>query len=273
MTETIPYQKSMKKFSEIVKKIDESKKDLEVLPTGLKVIDAYLEGGFLKKELVVLGAGTGQGKSLFGGTIFYNIAKAGFKCAYFSLEISNEMLASRLLGAQSNISPTKIMIKMLEKDDDELKSKAKAEISAYEEFMYFYDDLYKYELIEKEIKEGKYDFVVVDFIQNIMLNKPDEYERLSQIALNLQKLAKDANCCILALSQLSNQMVRDKRNSELVEYKGSGSIGTVCDLGFFIEKTDIMNTALLRLRKNRRGVSGATFTFSIRQPGGLVFDN
>jgi replicative DNA helicase len=263
----------MKKFSEIVKIIDESKKNIEILPTGFRVIDEFLEGGFLKKELVVLGGATGRGKSLFGGSIFYNVAKQGYKCGYFSLEISNEMLASRILGAKANISPTRIMIKMLEEDDQKKKDQAKAEVAVYEEFMFFHDDLYLLTAIEKEIKEQKYDFVVIDFLQNVMVNgKPDEYERLSYIALQLQKLAKEANVCILALSQISNQMVREKKD-DIVEYKGSGSIGTVCDLGFFIEKTTLDNTARLRLRKNRRGVSGADFNFYIKQPGGLIFDD
>ena len=60
----------MNKLSEIAKRIEESKKDIEVLPTGLIGVDSFLEGGFLKKELVVLGGKTGGGKSLFGATIF-----------------------------------------------------------------------------------------------------------------------------------------------------------------------------------------------------------
>lgn len=263
----------MKKLSAIIKTIDEAKKNLEILPTGLMAVDAFLEGGFLKKELVVLGGATGGGKSLFGGTIFYNIATKGYKCAYFSLEISNEMIVSRLLGAETNISPTKIMIKMLAEDEAKAKEDAEVKLSVFEDFMHFYDDLYQLSAIEKAIRENKFDFVVIDFIQNIMVNgKPDEYERLSFVALQLQKLAKEANVCILALSQLSNQLVRDKKNNDLVEYKGSGSIGTVCDLGFFIEKQEVQGSSALRLRKNRRGVSGSVFNFTIKQPGGLIFD-
>lgn len=263
----------MKKLSAIIKSIDETKKNIEILPTGLKAVDAFLEGGFLKKELVLLGGATGGGKSLFGGTIFYNIASKGYRSAYFSLEISNEMIVSRLLGAETNISPTKIMIKMLGEAEETQKQDAEVKLSVYEEFMHFYDDLYLLAQIEKEVRENKYDFIVIDFLQNIMVKgMGDEYERLSFVALQLQKLAKEANCCILALSQLSNQLVRDKKNTDLVEYKGSGSIGTVCDLGFFIEKTEMQGSSKLKLRKNRRGVSGSEFKFTIRQPGGLIFD-
>lgn len=261
---------SMKKFSQVDKQIEEFKKTVEILPSGLQSIDAFLDGGFFKKELVVVGAPTGKGKSLVAGQMFVNIAKQGHRSAYFSLEISSEMIVSRLLGSEANVNPTRIMVKYLDEEDQVKKDEAKARLSVYEEFMYFYDDIYQYELIEKEILTNKYDFVVVDFIQNVMLKTPDEYERLSQISLRLQKLAKKANCCILVVSQLSNQMSRDKRNKDTVEYKGSGSIGTVCDLGFFIEEGGAPDQMMIRLRKNRRGISGQAWHFQVRQPGGLI---
>lgn len=242
---------------------------MEILPTGLPSIDHFLDGGFFKKELVVLGAGTGKGKSLVAGQIFRNVAMKGFKSAYFSLEISNEMIVSRLIGHHANLSPTHIMVKALDDQESKKKMKASAKLAIYEEFMYFYDDLYQLAQIQKAVMEGGYDFVVIDFIQNIMMPKSDEYERLSFVALALQKLAKDANCCILAISQLSNQMSRE-RKTDIVEYKGSGSIGTVCDLGLFIENTSEKQIMAIRIRKNRRGVSGQAFNFTVAQPGGQL---
>ena len=264
----------MKQLSEIIKKIEENKKDLEFLPTGLTKIDTFLDGGFLKKELVVLGAATGKGKSFVSSHIFYNIAKAGFKSAYFSLEISNEMIVSRLIGAIANLSPTRVMTGFLYEDEFKAKNEAKAEVSVYEEFMYFYDDIYIFAEIEKQIKENNYEFVVVDFIQNIIANKGEEYERLSFIATSLQKLAKDTNSCIMVLSQLSNVVAREKRE-DIVEYRGSGTIATVCDLGFFIERNEIVgdeNTFSVKIRKNRRGIAGKSFDFIFKHPGGIIVE-
>jgi len=263
----------MKKFSEIVKIIEENKKELEFLPTGLKLIDDFLDGGFMRKELVILGGGTGKGKSFIAGNIFYNVAKKGFRSAYFSLEISTEMIASRLIGAISNIKPTRIIAGYLSQEEMQRKLKAKAEIGTYEELMYFYDDVYQLAMLEKEIKENKYDFIVIDFIQNVITNRPDEYERLSHIALSLQRIAKEANCCILLLSQLSNMVSRESR-SDVIEYRGSGTIATVADLGFFIEKNEVIgdaNTFRIRLRKNRRGISGMDWGFIFKHPGGAIY--
>lgn len=260
------------KASEIIKKIKESKKDLEFLPTGFTKLDIQLDGGFMKKELVVLGAPTGKGKSYIAGHIFAHISKQGFNSAYFSLEISNEMVVSRILAESSKISPTRIMSGTFFQDEENRLDEAEVELITFDSFMDFRDNLYQLTELHKAITEGGYDFVVVDFLQNVV-SKGDEYERLSHIALELQKLAKSANCTILALSQLSNMVAREK-NTSVVEYRGSGSIATVCDLGFFIEpdpEAQFNHEAfILRLRKNRRGISGLEFKFYFRN--GQIFE-
>lgn len=262
-----------RKITEIARKIESDKESMEIMSTGIMKMDIDLDGGFIKKELVVLGGKTGGGKSLIAGNIFYNMAKNKKKSAYFSLEISSEMVVSRLIGAKADVSPARLMIHELAKPELEATDKAEAEIATYEEFMSFYDDMYYIEEIMKEIEEKKYDFVVIDFLQNIMTKHKDEYERLSSVALNLQKLAKRVDCCILAVSQLSNIMARDKKNNDIVEYKGSGAIGHAADLAFFIEAgTAGEDSLILRLRKNRRGISGTYSLFTIKQPGGRIVE-
>ena len=149
------------KLTEVSHQITQEKKDIEILSTGIKMIDNLLEGGFLKKELVLLGGKTAGGKSFFATTIFANMATQGKVCAYFSLEISNQMIVSRLVGARANISPTRIMIKILDIQEEARKIEAQSDLTVYDEFMYFYDDLYELEAIEEEIRENKYDFVVM----------------------------------------------------------------------------------------------------------------
>lgn len=265
------------KSSELFNQIEANKGKIEFLSTGFTKIDNLLDGGFLRKELVVLGAGTGIGKSYVAGQIFYNIATKGFNSAYFSLEISSQMVVSRLAGSLSNIKPTRIMCGLLNEEEYKAKNEAKSKITMYDEFMNFYDDTYLFDEIIQEIKSRKYEFVVIDFIQNIVKLGLDEYSRLSFIALELQKLAKECNCCILLLSQLSNAISRMGEKAP-PEYKGSGSIATVADLAFFIErevKTDIdwndkENLVRIYLRKNRRGIAGVYWEYKFIQPGGRI---
>ena len=261
----------MNTIKQIFKRIEELKQDIEFMPTGFSALDAFLDGGFMRKELIVLGGFTGFGKSYLAGQIFYNIALNGFKSAYFSLEISNEMVASRLVGALANIKPTRVMVGFTSKEEHEELIKRKAQLSLLEGVMSFYDNIYLLDQLKKEIKAQGYEFVVIDFIQNVMVMGMDEYSRLSLIALELQKLAKECNCTILVLSQLSNQVGREKSKTQ-VEYKGSGSIATVCDLGFFIERAgDEGQDLKLLLKKNRRGVSGTAFPLNFRNPGGYIY--
>lgn len=263
---------------QILKLIDERKKDHEALATGFNQLDkplpsglCILDGGFFKKELVIIGAHTGIGKSLIAGQIFYNIAQQGYKCAYLSLEISNEMVVSRIVGSIANIKPTRVRFGWLTDQERQAKLHAEAKLLSLDDLVDFYDDLYELEQIEKLIKENDYEFIVIDFIQNIMDKISDEYSRLSKVALTLQKLAKEKNCCILALSQLSNRQAKEGSKATTVEYKGSGAIAMVCDLGFMLERNEhSTNMNKLWLRKNRRGISGSYINLEYKEPGGWL---
>jgi replicative DNA helicase len=263
----------------VLEQIKQNKEGLEFLKTGFDNIDAFLDGGFLRKELIVVGAHTGVGKSYFAGQLMMNIAKQGFRCAYFSLEISNEMVVARMLGAMSNIKPTRIRMGYLTAEEFSAKTKAEMELESLNEMLYFYDIIYNLDEIIALIKAHTYDFVVVDFIQNVMTSEGDEYARLSRVALTLQECAKETNSTILVLSQLSNAIAKEGSKGKVLEYKGSGSIATVCDLGFFIERgegSDFSNGASnvkLSLRKNRRGISGQEWTLSFKIPGGHIYES
>lgn len=245
--------------------------------TGFDSIDRALDGGFLRKELIVIGADTGIGKSYLASQLMMNIAKRGFKCAYFSLEISNEMTVSRMLGALANIKPTLIQTGKLTKEEFEERAKAKAILEVSGDFMSFYDDVYELTELIAEIKSKEYEFVVIDFIQNIYSKEQDEYSRLNRISLDLQRTAKEANCAILLLSQVSNSAAKEGAKGKNLEYKGSGSIAIRCDLGFFLERGEMeaarsVQTVNLALKKNRRGSSGMNFSLLFKIPGGFLHD-
>lgn len=254
----------MKKATEVFEDIKYSSEHTEFIPTGFSKLDAELDGGFMKQELIVLGGYTGTGKSYLAGQIMFSAAREGFKSAYFSLEISNNMIVSRLIGSEANIKPSLILKGFLTAEEHNAKIKSQSLISAYNEAMYFIDDKYRIEEISHLIKENKFEFVVVDFIQNIM-DGGDEYEKLSNAALQLQKLAKECNCCILVISQLSNEAFK----TGALEYKGSGSIATVSDLGMFLTRDEeSLDRLELKVKKNRRGRSGIAIQLQSVYPGG-----
>lgn len=258
------------KTSQILEKIHAARANLEFMKTGFAELDADLDGGFIKQELVVIGAFTGIGKSFLSGQMMLNIARQGFKTAYFSLEISNEMIVSRLIGQMADIKSIRVVKNDLMSFETEKKLKAEGTLIGHEAFMDFYDDVYEFEKIVKIIRDSEAEFVVIDFIQNIIVKGMEEYERLSYVSLRLQQLAKEKNCCILILSQLSNSVARDVLGSQ-IEYKGSGGIATVCDLGFFLVRDSVkLENMTLSLKKNRRGPSGKEWPLAFSGEGGLL---
>lgn len=257
------------KITEILQKISQARANLEFLPTGLDKLDNFLDGGFIKEELIVIGGFTGLGKSYLAGQILFNIAKKGYKSAYFSLEITNQMVLSRLIGQEADIKSIKVVTGSLTNDEKKRKAEAEGRLQGYEEYMDFYDNIYDFNDIVATIRQNDYEFIVIDFIQNIIVKGMDEYERLSYISLQLQKLAKEKKCCILVLSQVSNMVARNLDGSQL-EYKGSGSIATVCDLGFFLTRDFELGVITLILRKNRRGASGISWQFQFTGEGGKL---
>ena len=267
----------MQKVSEVISLIETNKENMEFLKTGFPTLDEKLDGGLLRKELVILGGQTGIGKSYIASQIMFNIARSGFKTAYFSLEISNEMIVSRLLGSIANIKSTRIRSGLSSLTELEQLIAAKAKVQAYEDYLSFYDDTYSIDVIKSEIIANKYEFIIVDFIQNVNAPGSDEYSRLSLVALELQKIAKSANCCVFALSQLSNRVTREGIEATTLEYKGSGSIQAACDLGFLIERS-LFNDGKhddeikLELKQNRRGIGYLTFHLVFKHPAGWIYE-
>lgn len=260
------------KVEEIFKQIDDKKGSIEFMPTGFRKLDSVLDGGFLRQELVVLGGSTGIGKSYVSGQTLFNIAKLGYKTAYFSLEITNSMIVSRLLGSLSNVRATRIISGDLFENEKTRKEEGEGKLIAYSECMNFYDQMYEFKEIVKTIQDNNFDFIVIDFIQNIVNTGMDEYTRLSYISLELQKLAKKKNTCIMLLSQMSNMNVRQGENPYL-EFKGSGSIATVADLAIIVSrpKFDVFPEYMqLWIRKNRRGVTGDKFGVRFTGEGGWL---
>jgi len=260
------------KILQVLNEIQESKKSAEFMKTGFARLDEQLFGGFLSKELIVVGGFTGTGKSFLAGQIMFNIAKQGFKTAYFSLEISNSTVVSRLIGQEANIHPIRIMTNQLSKREEEDVEAMGGKIFSYDKYIELYDDLYELGGIEEAVRANDFDFIVVDFIQNVMVKGMNEYERMGHIAISLQRLAKEKNCCILVLSQVSNVVAKTGGASQ-IEYKGSGAIAMVCDLGFYLVKTfDEVGGLALILKKNRRGVNNISQELMFSGQGGKLQD-
>ena len=258
-------------ISEILNGLYKPKKK-ELIPTGFSALDELLDGGFAKQELVVIGGGTGVGKSFFAGQVALTMAEKGFSVAYFSLELSKEMIAARMIGAKANIKPTRILWGMMTPEEQKATEEAIAKLTLLSDLLVISDDTYQFGEIATAIRKHKPEVVIIDFIQNVIVpNKNDEYDRLSFLSIALQKLAKELNICIFVLSQLSNRIVREGEDARYLEYKGAGTIAQVADLGFWLIPEEGGNL-ILALRKNRRGASFKKILLKITEPGGKIIE-
>lgn len=262
------------KISEILKLIQQQKKSSEFIPTGVRVLDKDLDGGFLRKEMIVIGGFTGCGKSFLASQLMWNFSQAGFKTSLFSLEISKEMIVRRMLGSLTGIKPTRLLTGSLDENEKKILEEKKSVLVAHEEFFEIYDDIYEWEKIKEQIACDKSEVVIIDFIQNVITRESDQYIRLSRVALEMQQIAKSSNSCIVVLSQLSNKAARRGGDDTIVEYRGSGTIAQVCDLGFWLSRDDMQSGEMLfNLRKNRRGFSGLYYKLRFANEGGRIVED
>jgi replicative DNA helicase len=111
-------------------------------------------------------------------------------------------------------------------------------------------------IVRKRFLQGGVDLVFLDFIQN--LRKPEcrtKYEESSQIAIDLQNLAKSCECTIVCLSQITSSV--HKGNAGIVEYKGAGELAESCDIGLWLKRSSENNRKMMmEIRKNRHGMLG-----------------
>ena len=247
-------------------------KKKEIIPTGFSKLDDILDGGFAKQEMIVIGGGTGVGKSFFAGQMALSMAKKGYSAVYFSLELSAEMIVARMLGAEADIKPTRILWGLLTEEEQKRKEEAIANLMLLSDLLIIYDEVYQFGEITAKIRQHKPEVVFIDFVQNVIVpGQNDEYSRLSLLSVSLQKLAKEMNTCIILLSQLSNRIAREGEDARYLEYKGAGTIAQVADLGFWL-LPGADNYKVLALRKNRRGPSFKKINLRITEPGGKIIE-
>lgn len=175
--------------------------------------------------------------------------------AIFSTEMSCEQYLIRCIGNMSGIPGWAITENsVVRHDQTDNLIRAQSHISSRN--LYMYDSMYKIGDIEstaRMLKEQRgLDIVAIDYLQNLW-GEGTIYERMSRLAPILQYLAKDLQITIIALSQVSNQHVREK-HMELHGYKGAGEIAASADLGIELQKHPIEKDVMKFLvKKNRHG--------------------
>lgn len=250
-------------FSEALKGaidiIDQSFKrdgNISGLPTGLKDLDKKL-GGLHNSDLIIIAGRPSMGKTALGTNLAFNAAKKfkekedefgnkttidGGKVAFFSLEMSAEQLATRVLAEQSQISGDKMRKAELSKDDFKKIAKISTEL---ENLNLIIDDnpILTIPSLRARARRLKrlynVDMIIIDYLQlmsgSATGRNDGRVQEISEITRGLKAVAKELNIPIIALSQLSRQVEqREDKRPQLADLRESGTIEQDSDVVMFI---------------------------------------
>jgi len=227
--------------------------------------------GFCPGQLIVVAARPGMGKSSFMLNIATNAAiKANKAVVYFSLEMSKEELAGRILASEALVDSQKIRSGKLEDSDWESLTNASGLVADAQIIL---DDSVGYTPTElrarcRKLKmEHDIGLIVIDYLQLMNAGSKSSSSRqqdISDISRSLKMLAKELGVPIIAASQLSRAAEsREDHRPLLSDLRESGAIEQDADMVLFIyrdemynKETEKRNIAEIIIAKNRAGEVG-----------------
>jgi len=233
---------------------------LSGISSGLKNLDDKL-GGLQKSDLIILAGRPSMGKTSLATNIAYQIAKAyeaehnpdgtvkvknGGIVGFFSLEMSSEQLATRILSEQAEIASGHIRRGTINEDEF---SKIFEVSKQLERIPLYIDDTGGITVAQlaaraRRLKRQRgLDVIVIDYLQLLSGTSRRSSENrvleITEITSKLKALAKELNVPIVALSQLSRQVEnREDKKPQLADLRESGSIEQDADVVMFIYREE-----------------------------------
>ncbi|GAA4818358.1 replicative DNA helicase [Sphingosinicella ginsenosidimutans] len=233
---------------------------LSGLTTGLETVNAKT-GGLHNSDLVILAGRPGMGKTALATNIAFNTARrwlqeeedgidptkrAGAGVAFFSLEMSADQLATRILAENSGISSEALRMGKISQHDFRNLARAAAEL---ESLPLYIDDtpgltIAALRTRARRLKRQRnIGFIVVDYLQLLQGTgrggNDNRVQEISEISRGLKTLAKELSVPVLALSQLSRAVEqREDKRPQLSDLRESGSIEQDADMVWFVYREE-----------------------------------
>lgn len=216
----------------------ETRDDYIGIPCGIGELDKMITG-LNKSDLIILGARPGMGKTSFALNIVRNVAvNTGKTVCFFSLEMTRDQLAQRMLSSEAGIKSEKLRTGEL--DDDEWTRLAQAGESLSKANIYFDEssNITVPEMKAKLRRMNKVDLVVIDYLglMHSPRNIDNRVQEISEITRNLKIMAKDLKVPIIACAQLSRGTEGKGKSHRpaLSDLRDSGSIEQDADIVLFL---------------------------------------
>lgn len=250
------------------------------IPSGYAKLDELLGNGFQRSDLVILAARPSLGKSTLAFNIARNAAGLGARVGIFSLEMSAEQIAIRLLSAEANVDSHLLRLGMVSDAQHQRELEA---IGLLSELPIYIDDTPIQGVVEMRGKarrlqiERGLDLLIVDYLQLMSSGGgriDNRVQEMGEFSRSLKGMARDMGVPVIACSQLSRAPeLRPSHRPILSDLRESGSIEQDADVVSFIFREDMYtsreewerktpsepypeNIAELVIAKHRNGPTG-----------------
>lgn len=271
--------KTIDTSKDITEGVSEAKKQLDEMieqrhcgnqgfATGIKRLNAHLNGGIQKKQLTIIGARPGCGKTTLAMQFAVKAVESNASVLYISVEMDSADMLIAGLANVSKINSRSIrngVIAQFQKDQYE------ASLAAFSRFKIRFALETDYQkiltTIYKAVKAYQIDIVFIDYLQNIVNidKKLQKREQMSVLTANLKRIAVEQNIAVVGCAQLNRAIEgRTDTKPRLSDLKESGSIEQDADAVMFIHRhCDSEKSAVdIHLAKNRRGQTGVIECFA-----------
>ena len=255
---------------DMIEKLYTNKSDVTGITTGFKDLNKKING-LQRTDLIIIAARPAMGKTAFSLNLVQNAAlKGDASVAVFSLEMSKDQLVQRMLAAQSHVELKKIKTGTLDENDWPRIIDAMAVLSNASIHI---DDTPGIKISELRSKcrklkiEKGLDLILIDYLQLMEGegNNESRQQEIAKISRSLKIIAKELNCPVVALSQLSRAPEqRADHRPMLSDLRESGSIEQDADIVMFLYRdeyyhpdSESKNIGEVLIAKNRHGETGS----------------
>ncbi len=264
-------KRHQEQLTEIQKENQSGNKDITGVPSGFESLD-ILTSGFQKSDLVIIAGSTSMGKTSFGLSVLLNAAKAGKTCAFFSLEMSPEQIAKRLISAIGHISSKALKTGNFTSDEIEQYIQANNQLN---QLPIYIDGTSKITVNQVKSKcrklynDKNLDAIFIDYLQIMGYSKhiQNREQQIAEISRDLKGMAKEFNVPVIALAQINRNVEKlENKRPRLSDLRESGAIEQDADIVMFVyrdkkhDKDSVYkNVAEINIEKHRNGELGTVY--------------
>ena len=235
---------------ENAEELDQNSGQTPGIPTGYRDLD-QMTAGFNRNDLIILAARPSVGKTAFALNIAQKVAthESNYTVGIFSLEMGADQLATRMICSSGNVDSNRLRTGTMTEEDWNRFTVAVGKLSKTKIFI---DDTPGIRITDLRSKcrrlkqEHGLDMIVIDYLQLIMGSgsrmSDNRQQEVSEISRTLKAIARELECPVIALSQLSRgvEQRQDKRPM-MSDIRESGSIEQDADIVAFLYRDDYYN--------------------------------